>query len=266
MPYHIRKTPLEEILFLRSLYLQENNFQVRYDARHRRGWTDSYLISLDDRAVGYGAVAGKQDHAHRDSLFEFYVLPSFRAMAAAMFVDLVRLAGVADVTCQTNDRFFTQLVYRFAVSLRAEAYLFSDHHVTDLRPAGLDFRKRGDGEVMEGYDAGQMGSYVAVREGRIVGTGDFYLHYNPPFADLWMEVMAAERRQGIGSFVLQELKKECYLAGRVPAARCNIDNAASKACLLKAGLEVAGCMVSGEVNAALLPQNSGGHQSFFPEF
>ncbi len=28
--------------------------------------------------------------------------------------------------------------------------------------------------------------------------------------------------RGFGSFLLQELKKECYLAGRVPAARCDL--------------------------------------------
>jgi RimJ/RimL family protein N-acetyltransferase len=39
------------------------------------------------------------------------------------------------------------------------------------------------------------------------------------------------------------------LAGRVPAARCNINNAASKASLLKAGFKIAGFMVIAEIKA-----------------
>jgi len=47
--------------------------------------------------------------------------------------------------------------------------------------------------------------------------------------------------------LLQEVKKECYLSGRVPAARCNIENKASMYTLLRAGLKVAGYMLTGRV-------------------
>ena len=47
-----RKTNLENIRPLRALYLQETNFQIRYDACHERGWADSYLLMLDDLTVG----------------------------------------------------------------------------------------------------------------------------------------------------------------------------------------------------------------------
>ena len=66
-----------------------------------------------------------------------------------------------------------------------------------------------------------------------------------PFADLYMEVQEAYRRKGLGSLLIQELKRECYLTGRVPAARCNIENTASKSTLLKAGLKIAGFMLLG---------------------
>jgi hypothetical protein len=54
-------------------------------------------------------------------------------------------------------------------------------------------------------------------------------------------------RKGLGSLILQELKKACYLAGRVPAARCSIQNKASRAALLKAGLRVCGFMLKGDI-------------------
>ncbi|HZI00574.1 MAG TPA: GNAT family N-acetyltransferase, partial [Flavisolibacter sp.] len=92
-----------------------------------------------------------------------------------------------------------------------------------------------------------VGEYVLECSNQIVATGGFALHYNLPFADLYMEVNEVYQRKGLGSFFIQELKKECYLNGRVPAARCSIDNAASKATLLKAGLKIAGYMLLGNV-------------------
>jgi hypothetical protein len=46
------KTQLKNIQALRALFLQETNFEIRYDACHGRGWTDSYLLMLDNLAVG----------------------------------------------------------------------------------------------------------------------------------------------------------------------------------------------------------------------
>jgi predicted acetyltransferase len=59
------------------LFLQETNFQIRYDACHARGWTDSYLLKIDDVAVGYGSIKWQQ-RADRDTIFEFFVIRPFR--------------------------------------------------------------------------------------------------------------------------------------------------------------------------------------------
>ncbi len=51
-----------------------------------------------------------------------------------------------------------------------------------------------------------------------------------------MEVDEPSRRRGIGGYLIQELKRVAYEMGRVPAARCNVTNAASRATLQKAGM------------------------------
>ena len=79
--------------------------------------------------------------------------------------------------------------------------------------------------------------------GTVVATGGFLLHYNPPFADLFMEVRSDARRRGYGSFLIQQLIAECYLAGRVPAARTGVDNVASQRTLVKGGLRECGRML-----------------------
>jgi GNAT superfamily N-acetyltransferase len=95
-----------------------------------------------------------------------------------------------------------------------------------------------------------VGDYVVELGGEIIASGGFLLHYNRPFADLYMEVREDARGRGVGAFLVQELKKESYLAGRVPAARCNLKNTASRATLIKAGLRVCGFMLMGKIKTA----------------
>lgn len=49
--------------------------------------------------------------------------------------------------------------------------------------------------------------YVIEMDGEVVASGGFLLHYDKPFADLYMPVRKEWRRLGIGSFLLQEGKK-----------------------------------------------------------
>ncbi len=71
------KTNLQEILPLRNLFLQESNFQIRYNAQHERGWSDSYLIMHHEERIGYGSLMKNDNRDVRDSFFEFYIIPSF---------------------------------------------------------------------------------------------------------------------------------------------------------------------------------------------
>ena len=62
-----------------------------------------------------------------------------------------------------------------------------------------------------------------------------------------MGVSESRRRLGFGSYLVQELKRVCYEAGRRPAARCNPDNFASRRTLQKAGLLPCGRLLTGEI-------------------
>ena len=72
------------------------------------------------------------------------------------------------------------------------------------------------------------------------------VHYNKPFADVFMEVAEPHRRQGVGCLLVQEISRECYLAGRVPATRCNVQNLASTATPTKAGMRTCGFLLTGK--------------------
>jgi GNAT superfamily N-acetyltransferase len=53
------------------------------------------------------------------------------------------------------------------------------------------------------------------------------------------------RRRGYGSYLIQELKRLAYEMGKVPAARCNVTNAPSRATLQKAGMLPCARMLTG---------------------
>jgi GNAT superfamily N-acetyltransferase len=245
--FHARRTELSTILPFRRLYLQEMNVQIRYDACHARGWTDSYALTIDGQQAGYGAIKG-QEIADRDTIFEFYVIPPFRRHACDLFGALLAASSATYIECQSNDAHLSPMLGRFARDVRNTCVLFLDDAITAHTIEGATVRRRREGDRIFRHHAEPEGDFVVDLRGDIVATGGFLLHYNMPFADLYMEVHEAWRRKGIGAFLVQEVKKQCYLAGRAPAARCGVENDASKATLLKAGFRAAGFMQLGRVN------------------
>ena len=241
------KINLQEILPLRNLFLQENNFQIRYNAQHERGWSDSYLIMHNEEKIGYGSISGKETINDRDSVFEFYIIPSFRNLAPLAFLELVHASKAPFIICQSNDLLLLSLLFQFAQNIHADTVLLGEDFTSSMHIDHVIFRKWSDKDIIFEHKAEPVGTYVLEFNNQVVATGGFLLHYNMPFADLYMEVREDCRRKGFGSFLIQEIKKQCYLAGRVPAARTGLDNIASKATLLKAGFKVAGFMLSGTI-------------------
>ena len=244
------KASLKDILGLRGLFLQETNFQIRYNAVHERGWSDSYLLRIDGKDVGYGSIKG-QERNDRDTIFEFYVIPPFRKYATSLFRELISTSGVRYIECQSNDLLLSAMLHEFSHGISSDVVLFEPHSITEYKvPDSVVRPTRADDQIFE-HTVEPLGDYMLEVKKEIVATGGFMLHYNPPFADLYMEVRPDRRRRGYGAFILQELQKACYLAGRVPAARCQIKNVASRAALTKAGLRVCGFMQIGNVNNPL---------------
>jgi len=247
MKIHTIKTELPSILRFRKMFLQENNFQIRYDACHARNWSDSYLVFVDGKEVGYGSVKGKRELSDRDAIFEFYVLPAYKNKASQIFTNLLQSTKATYIECQSNDKLLSSMMFEFANKIQSKVILFENHQLTNLVQEGLVFRRRKPDDV-DWKNGKEAGEFVLIKDNKIIADGGFLTHYNIPFADLYMAVSSEYRRQGFGSFILQEIKKECYLAGRVPAARCNISNVGSKMTLQKAGMKVCGYMLLGKAS------------------
>jgi hypothetical protein len=89
--------------------------------------------------------------------------------------------------------------------------------------------------------------YTLEQDGHVIATGGYVWNYNFPYIDLHNEVKEEYRKKGYGALIVQELKKEAYRLGRVPAARCNMKNTASKRTPLKAGMQICGHILVGEI-------------------
>jgi len=226
---------------LRALFLQELNAQCRYDAAHSRRGSAQYLIQQDGRAIGYGAV--KDRHESRGTVFEFYLVPPCRTGAPGILRDMVKTSDAEALECQSNDRFYSALVGQFSGEPTSDTILFAAGETRGLPSPGAVVRRRRRSDRVFEHTVEPVGDFVVDVSGDVVGTGGFLLHYNPPFADLFMEVRPDMRRRGYGSFLIQELAGECYLAARVPAARTSIDNIASQRTLSRGGLRECGRML-----------------------
>ena len=239
----VLKTELGQILPLREQYLAEMNCQIRHNACHERGWTDSWLLLLNDKRVGYGSIKGREIK-DRDTVFEFFLREPYRASAIDLFGELLAASHAEFIECQSNDRVLTDLLFEYSSKVSADVVLFADRVATDYQYPGV-VRPRRDADAIFEHRMEPVGDYVLDVGGDVVATGGFLLHYNKPFADLYMEVREDCRGKGAGTFLVQEVKKACYAAGRVPAARCNLTNRASRATLLKASLCQSGFMLAG---------------------
>ena len=148
------------------------------------------------------------------------------------------------VECQTNDILLSGLVFEQAKNINAGAILFEDNHQSALDMTGINFKR----SERENDNPDDSGEYVLEVDGEIVASGGFMTNYNFPYADIYMEVKENFRSKGYCSLIVQELKKEVYNRGRVPSARCNIKNQASKSCLQKAGFKPCGFLLNGEIS------------------
>lgn len=244
MKFVIKKCELSEILPFRELFLNEANFEIRYNACHERGFTDSYSIRSGEQMIGYGAVMG-QEVNDRDTLFEFYVIPAYRSLSSDIFSDLLDASDVRFIECQSNDFFLSRFLYEFGENINSNVVLFEDSHHPRLAVNGAVFRRIKESDIIFEHTVESVGKYVLEINDVVVATGGFMTHYNPPFADLYMEVHPEYRMRGYGSFLLQEVKRVCYASGRVPAARTRIGYHQSRRTLEKAGLRVCGFMLIG---------------------
>ena len=247
MNIEVRRAEYPDVEAMRELYRQEANCQIVRDAYLRRGFADPYLILVNGQLGGYGAVSNNDD---KNPLIEFYTLPHLRASALPMLREVLTVSQATHIQAQTNMPLMLLMLYDCAKNISREGLVFQDAFTTNLLCTDGVFRRAIPEEVTSIFPHHHepVGDWVIDTNEGIVATGGFYTHYNPPYGDVFMEVVESARQRGFGGYLVQEVKRVCYEAGKKPAARCSPTNIASRRTLQKAGFLPCGYLLLGEID------------------
>lgn len=234
---------LQTIAVMREAYRRELDCQIVHDSHHERGFLRSHSLLMNGVMVGYGSI----DDA--GTVKEFYLSPERRDVALPLFRMLLDHSRATTIASQSNDVLLMPMMQACATNIVAEAILFADGEPTALTAPGAIFRRVRwyERPFVFHHTLEPRGDWAIELDGRIVATGGLFFHYNRPFGDIYMEVAAEYRRRGLGAFLVQELKRVARDGGHVPAARCNVENAASQATLRRAGMRPCGHILRGLV-------------------
>lgn len=248
-----RVCEVREIEPLREKYVKEMNCQVVYDSIHTRpGWTQEYALEADGVCAGYGSMAVGGPWLETHSIYEFYVQPERRTQAFQLFDSFATACAAKRIEMQSNARLLSVMLHTFAANIRGVAIVFEAGIDTSLKPSGAGFRATTpqDAEELVRAELDQNAKWVVTRNGEIAGEGGILYHYNPPFGDIYMNVAPRFRRRGLGAFLVQELKAVCRAEGTIPAARCSVDNVASRKTLQRAGMVPYSNLLVGDLGPA----------------
>jgi GNAT superfamily N-acetyltransferase len=230
------------------MYRQEMNCQIIHDSIHERpGWTNEYSLQVNGVTAGYGSIAVGGPWKDKPTVYEFYLVPLWRSRSFDLFEALLAASGAVAIEVQSNDPLITVMLHTYAENIESEAILYHDKLTTSHSPAGVIFRRATNEDVARFLPHQEGADFLAEVDGQIAGTGGVLFHYNRPYGDIYMEVAEPFRRRGIGSYLVQELKRVCYEGGNVPAARCNQKNIASRKTLQKAGFVPCGQILAGSL-------------------
>jgi GNAT superfamily N-acetyltransferase len=242
---------LESILALRDMYRLEMSCQVIHDSIHsRRGWTQEYSLRIDGAQVGYGSVAIARPWTQVPALYEIFVARPYRLKIFELFGALRKACGATRMEIQSNDRLTSAMFHALAKNVESESVLFEDAVTTNFAPPGATFRTAVAEDGLDVSNQQLPWHGVVELDGSVAATGGILFHYNRPYGDIYMDVREEFRRRGLGSFIVQELKRVCYEGGFKPGVRCRTTNVPSQRTLQRAGFVPCGHILVGDLPAA----------------
>jgi len=237
---------------LRNIHRREMNCQIVHDSIHvRQGWTIEYVLTDGRTNCGYGSIAVGGPWKDKPTFYEFYILPEHRSRVFDLFETFLAASEPRFFEVQMNDVMSTVMALTYGRNIGTESIVFQDKEKSAL-PAngGILRRVTSEQEIQTAMEQRQGGGeWLLELNGAVAVKGGILFHYNQPYGDIYMEVAEPFRRRGLGSFLVQELKRECYELGAVPCARCNSTNVASRRTLQRAGFVPVAHILNGSITA-----------------
>ena len=208
------------------------------------------MITEGESKLGYGSVAVAGPWQEKPTVYEFFVLPQHRMRIFDAFVAFLASSGATAIETQSNAGLLAVMLHTFAPAVASESILFHDKVTTAHVFPDARFRRATpeDAEQIALQQLDPAAEWLVAVGGVVAAAGDILFHYNRPYGDIYMKVGESFRRHGVGTYLVQELKRICYEGGSVPAARCNPKNVASRQTLQRAGFVPCGHILTGTVS------------------
>lgn len=201
-----------------------------------------YAIKVGDTAVGYGCVNDQKQLIH------FYLAPEYSFKGPAIFGEFIQELQLKQGIVGTHNPTYLSIALHFVKDLKVHTYLFSpllearinekEGTLTECQAEDLerivDFCHESIG-APKVWLTRYIGGLIEKREifmlehvGQIIGTCEVRQSGNAAdFADIGMIVSPDFRRQGYGTYLLDQAKTIAYERGKTPICSCEKDNVGS---------------------------------------
>ena len=238
----VRRVDASSIEPLRERIRARAEAQIVRDSILPRGLAEAWVVSIGESVAAYAAVWVRHFPGR---VFEFEVADGIApGRVGELFAALVRASGATEVEWQTNLPEAARWD-SFADESRIEHLLFEDGDDAPTALANARVRARTPSDDVGG--GVPEGEWVVELDALPVAAGGILTHYNPPYGDLFFEVVPGARRRGVASFLVGQLRTIARESGLAPAARCDPGNEASRRTLLRGGMRRSGALLSGRI-------------------
>ena len=209
-----------------------------------------YGIRHADDFIGYACIGENK------KLIQFYIRPEHLGQGPEIFNDFLKEFEVRSGIVGTNNPVFLSLALHFAQTLSVHTYLFREHLETNDEVKDGYLRKCTSEELDTAvefyhYSIGAPEEWLSGYLGDLIGRGELFILEKrgiiigacevrksksaPAFADIGMVVSRDYRKQGYGSFLLNQAKSIAKSWGKTPICSCEKDNIGSLKSILNCG-------------------------------
>lgn len=245
-----RRARLDEVAPLRDKLSSAAKCQIVRWSHLPRGFAYAVAVEVGQRIVGYGSISTVEAE---DCLVEFFTTEESDTLAIARAI--LEFSNAPLIEAQSNLPFMSDILDGLTTDPTPGPLLFSDGNSLQLHDLLATFRPVDESDAIFEHKVEPVGDWCIEWENQVVATGGCFTHYNPPYADIYMEVHGSFRKRGFGSFLIQKLREVCKSQSLIPAARCNFDNVASAKCLQRGGMVLCGNLTTARVRLSPVGQS-----------
>lgn len=205
-------------------------------------YASHWEIKAENQTIGYACVN------EENCLLQFYILPAWMQDGVLIFQEFIGQQKIDKAMIGTNNPFCLSVAMQVQQSVKVDTYLFTD--VLKVEPIQKDGTLKAvelqDLELLVNFYNENMGApkewlngylgnliehgelFVLEHEQEILGTCEVRKsESDPKVAGVGMAVATAQRRKGLGTFLLGKAKEIAIEWDRQPICSCETDNTGS---------------------------------------